>query len=177
MPSREDADEDPALSATPETLKTIAVRTSPTEVVMPLVLMSVLLAGVVASLGYLGPRQRLITFMALIVLLICVGVARLAYRGPRLVISPEHLGWRDSRRGPLRQVAWSEIQSARFEPALRHAPPRLRLVLASSSVLETVGSGELHRFVDIPIDGVDRSWDSVKTHIHRAAPHLFPPFA
>jgi hypothetical protein len=162
-------------SATPGTLKTIEVRTSPSEVVIPLVLFGLLFAALAASLGYLSPAQRLITVGVFAALLISVGVARLVRGGPRLVISPEHLGYRVSRREPLRRVAWSEIQSARIEPGLRHAPPRLRLVLASSSVLETVSSGEVHRYVDIPIDGVDLSWSSLEIFIHRAAPHLFPP--
>lgn len=144
---------------------------------MPLVLMGVLLVGVTTSVDYLGFRQRLIAFAVFAVLLAGVGIARLIYGGPRLVISPQTLGWRVSRRGPMRQAAWSEIHSARIEPALRRTPPRLRLVLASSPVLETVGSGELHRYVDIPIGGIDRSWDSLKRHIHQAAPHLFPPSA
>jgi hypothetical protein len=164
-------------SNTPGSLGTIEVRTSPSEVVIPLVLLGLLLASLAASLGYLSAAQRLITFGVFTALLLSVGVARLVGRGPRLVISPETLGYRVLRREPLRRVAWSEIQSARIEPALRRTPPRLRLVLTSSSVLETVGSGELHRYVDIPIDGVDLSWDSLKAYIHRAAPHLFPPSA
>jgi hypothetical protein len=175
-PTRLDG-EDPAPGAASGALETIEIRTSPTEVVMPLVLMGALFTGVIASLDYLGPRERLIGFAVLASLLTCVGVARLRHPGPRLVISAEGLGWRVSRRGPMRQAAWSEIQSARIEPAQRKAPPFLRLVLASSSVLETVSSGELHRYVVIPIDGIDRSWDSLRTLIHRAAPHLFPPSA
>lgn len=164
-------------SNTPGALGTIAVRTSPSEVVIPLVLLGLLLASLAASLGYLSAAQRLITLGVFTALLVSVGVARLVGRGPRLVISPETLGYRVLRRAPLRRVAWSEIQSARIEPALRRTPPRLRLVLTSSSVLETVGSGELHRHVDIPIDDVDLSWDSLKAYIHRAAPHLFPQSA
>jgi hypothetical protein len=164
-----------ASNTTPRPVGTIEVRTSPSEVILPLVLSGLLLAALAANLGYLSPGQRLVTVGVFAALLISVGVARLVRGGPRLVISPEHLGYRVSRRGPLRRVAWSEIQSARIEPALRHAPPRLRLVLASSSVLETVSSGEVHRYVDIPIDGVDLSWSSLEIFIHRAAPHLFPP--
>lgn len=160
---------------TPGSSGTIEVRTSPSEVIIPLVLFGLLLAALAASLGYLSAGQRLITFAVFAALLISVGVARLVRGGPRLVISPEHLGYRVSRRQPLRRVAWSEIQSARIEPALRRTPPRLRLVLTSSSVLETVSSGEIHRYVDIPIDGVDLSWSSLEIFIHRAAPHLFPP--
>jgi hypothetical protein len=164
-----------ASNTTPGPVGTIEVRTSPSEVILPLVLSGLLLAALAANLGYLSPGQRLVTVGVFAALLISVGVARLVRGGPRLVISPEHLGYRVSRREPLRRVAWSEIQSARIEPGLRHAPPRLRLVLASSLVLETVSSGEVHRYVDIPIDGVDLSWSSLEIFIHRAAPHLFPP--
>lgn len=161
----------------PAALETIEVRTSPAEVVLPLVISGFVLAGVAASMDYLGPRERLIAFAVFAALLVAAGAARLAYRGPRLVISRDHLGWREAGREPLRQVAWSEIQSARIEPAIQRTPPRLRLILASSLVLETVSSGELHRYVDIPIDGVDLSWSSLRLFIHRAAPHLFPPSA
>jgi hypothetical protein len=166
-----------APKTTPGSSGTIEVRTSPSEVVIPLVLFGLLLAALAASLGYLSAGQRLITFAVFAALLVSVGVARLIGRAPRLVISPEHLGYRAARREPLRRVAWSEIQSARIEPALRRTPPRLRLILASSSVLETASSGEAHRYVDIPIGDIDLSWSSLEMFIHRAAPHLFPPSA
>jgi hypothetical protein len=80
------------LSTAPSRFETIEVRTSPAEVVIPLLLGGVGLAGVAASVDYMGPRQRLITFAVFAALLVGAGAARLAYRGPRLVISAERLG-------------------------------------------------------------------------------------
>lgn len=159
------------MNATP--LETIEIRTSAAEIIVPLVLSGFLLAGLAASSNYMAPRQRLITFVVFAALAIAGFVPRLLNRGPRLVISPEHLAWRESRGASLRQVAWSDIRSARIEPIRRRTPPQLRLVLASASALEVVGSGEQHRHVDIPIDAIDVSWDSLARLIHRRAPHLF----
>jgi hypothetical protein len=165
------------LSAAPSPFETIEVRTSPAEVVIPLLLGGVGLAGVAASVDYMGPRQRLITFAVFAALLVGVGAARLAYRGPRLVISAERVGWREAGQKDLRHVAWSQIQSARLEPAFHQTPLRLRLVLTSSSALEIVASDDQRRYVDIPIDGITLSPASLKLFIHQAAPHLFAPSA
>lgn len=120
--------------------------------------------------GALLKRDLWPVFLALAAVSAVLAIPSFRDAVPRLILAPDGLSWRETRRDPLSFACWDQIVSADIKGPENDDAPFLRLRLARPDWKPGERSD---RRVDIPIDGLELSSRQLMVAIHRRAPHLF----